>query len=225
MNFAQKYNDIAGEIQSICHNQNHVSMPVIIAVSKYHPYETVKMALEQGIRIFGESKIQEGIEKFSRLRQAGFSFELHHIGPLQRGNARKIPGFFDYVHGAQSAGAIEELARHCLNKQQLVRIFLQLNLTGEEAKNGMSKQQCLDLLQNRQAYENDFCQISGLMAMGPSNGDPALTTAVFRELAAIRDSSFISGKLSMGMSGDYRSAVAAGSDYIRIGTAIFGERT
>nr|WP_306819319.1 YggS family pyridoxal phosphate-dependent enzyme [Leptospira sp. id769339] len=199
--------------------------PTLIAVSKFQPKEKVQEAIAGGVIHFGENRVQEGIEKFSDLGKPEKDFILHHIGPVQSSHIRKYAGLYSFVHGVGSQKILQELKRRMDGDRWKIRYFLQVNLTKEDTKSGFSKEEVLVLLQKKETLSSEFCILEGFMTMGPSSGDPEETRKVFQEMAKIRKEFYPQGKLSMGMSGDYRIALEEGSDYLRIGTAIFGERT
>ncbi|PJZ45999.1 YggS family pyridoxal phosphate-dependent enzyme [Leptospira brenneri] len=202
--------------------------PVLIAVSKTKPYEVVREAYLQGIREFGENYIPEAITKFTQLREefpeAVTSVKLHHIGPVQSGTLRKLFGIFSHTHGVGSLSSLKELLKRAEKEKTLIRYFIQTNLTGEDTKHGLSLSHLLSLKDSLTSYQNEFCIWEGFMGMGPSSGDLSETREVFSQLADFRNSQFPDKKLSMGMSGDYEIACELGSDYLRVGSKIFGER-
>ncbi|EPG75892.1 pyridoxal phosphate enzyme, YggS family [Leptospira fainei serovar Hurstbridge str. BUT 6] len=221
MGVLEQYSSLRSEIESI----RPENPATIIAVSKFQPKEKVAQAISGGCLHFGENRVQEGWDKFADFGKAGVDFILHHIGPLQSGTLRKYAGLYSYAHGVGSTGALEELRKRLERDRWKMGIFLQVNLTEETSKSGFSRPQLLEFLRNHSSFSSEFCRIEGLMTMGPSSGDEEITRNVFHELGRIRQDYFPEAKLSMGMSGDYRIAVSEGSDYVRIGSAIFGERT
>ncbi|EOQ96199.1 pyridoxal phosphate enzyme, YggS family [Leptospira wolbachii serovar Codice str. CDC] len=200
----------------------------IIAVSKTKPYEVLKEAYLQGIREFGENYIPEAISKFTKLREefpeSATTVHLHHIGPVQSGTLRKLFGFFSHTHGVGSISTLKELLKRAEKEKKLIRYFIQTNLTEENTKHGMGFETLRTMKDTLSGYQNEFCIWEGFMGMGPSTGDLAETREVFSLLAELRDTYFPDKKLSMGMSGDYELAAELGSDYLRIGSKIFGER-
>ncbi|MCT8332910.1 YggS family pyridoxal phosphate-dependent enzyme [Leptospira sp. 85282-16] len=202
--------------------------PVIIAVSKTKPYEVVREAYLQGIREFGENYIPEAIAKFTKLREefpeAESSVHLHHIGPVQSGTLRKLFGIFSHTHGVGSISSLKELLKRAEKEKKQIRYFIQANLTEENTKHGMGFETLRNMKDTLSSYQNEFCIWEGFMGMGPSTGDLAETKEVFSLLAELRDTYFPDKKLSMGMSGDFEIAASLGSDYLRIGSKIFGER-
>lgn len=198
--------------------------PKLIAVSKKQPQLKIKEALESGIRVFGENQIKEGIEKFQSQILNYPDLEIHHIGPVQTGTIRKLLGLFAFTHGVGSENALNELIKQANNRKVKIKYFLQVNLSLEDTKSGFEKETLLSILKNISKYDSEFAEFHGLMTMGPSSGELKLTRQVFKELNQIRNNFSPLAKLSMGMSGDYLIAAEEGSDYIRVGSAIFGER-
>ncbi len=220
MGVSENYHSIIREIESF----GVPTVPTLIAVSKFQPKEKVQEALLAGVLHFGENRVQEGLEKFKDLGIPGKDFILHHIGPVQSSHIRKYTGMFSYVHGLGSKKLLDELKNRMEKDHWRLGFFLQVNLTDEETKSGFSKKELLEILKNGSAYSGEYCKLEGLMTMGPSSGDLQETRKVFRELSEIRKEFLPDGKVSMGMSGDYRIAIEEGADYLRIGTAIFGDR-
>lgn len=198
--------------------------PQLIAVSKKQPLSKIQEALSAGLRVFGENQIKEGIEKFSSLQNTFPNLELHHIGPVQSGSLRKLFGLFSFTHGVGSESSLEELIKQANTRKSKIKYLLQVNLSLEDTKSGFEKEGLLKILHSIPEYNSDYAEFHGLMTMGPSNGDLGITRSIFRELNKLRNEYVPNAKLSMGMSGDYLIAAEEGSDYIRVGSAIFGER-
>ncbi|WP_425460624.1 YggS family pyridoxal phosphate-dependent enzyme [Leptospira idonii] len=200
----------------------------LIAVSKTKPYEVIREGYLGGIRAFGENYIPEAIEKFTKLREefpdAVQSVQLHHIGPVQTGTLRKLFGVFQFTHGVGSFSTLKELLKRAEKEKKLIRYFLQCNLTEESSKNGISTEEILSKKKELESLQNEFCVWEGFMGMGPSDGDRERTILAFRNLNSIRKEFFPDKKLSMGMSGDFDLAMEEDSDYLRIGSLIFGDR-
>ncbi|MGV3667069.1 MAG: YggS family pyridoxal phosphate-dependent enzyme [Leptospira bouyouniensis] len=217
------YKAIENELKSLSKENT-----TLIAVSKTKPYEVVREAYIQGIREFGENYIPEAIEKFTRLREefpeANGNVNVHHIGPVQSGTLRKLFGVFSYTHGVGSFSSLGELAKRAEKEKKLIRYFLQTNLTGENTKHGFSLETLLENKNTLSNYQNEFCIWEGFMGMGPSSGDLMETKLAFTKLSNFRKEHFPTLQLSMGMSGDYTMAVELGSNFVRIGSKIFGER-
>lgn len=222
--YGSSYRSIQTSLKDLFPNKS----PILIAVSKTKPYEVVKEAYLQGIREFGENYLPEAISKFTKLREefpeAVTSVNLHHIGPVQSGTLRKLFGIFSYTHGVGSISSLKELLKRAEKEKKQIRYFLQTNLTGEDTKHGLSFETLRSMKDTMIGYQNEFCHWEGFMGMGPSSGDLRETREVFSLLAELRNTYFPDKKLSMGMSGDYEIACELGSDYLRVGSKIFGER-
>ena len=189
----------------------------LIAVTKYRPLSTIEAVLEAGIFDIGESRVQEAVEKRAKLAQTA---RWHLIGHLQRNKAARAAETFDVIHSVDSIRLIDALARTERNLQ----VFLQVNVSGETAKRGVSPQDASQLL--RAAREAPNIDPIGLMTMAPYSEDPEEARPHFQSLRSLHaeiDPALPS--LSMGMSGDFEVAVEEGATHIRIGTAIVGERS
>jgi pyridoxal phosphate enzyme (YggS family) len=202
----------------------------LMAVTKFHPPEAVKAAYKAGVRLFGESRVQEGTAKFSELwKTRERDEELHLIGSLQRNKAGKAVAFFDCIQSVDRDSLIETLGALTTERKKPLMIMLEYH-TGEESKSGFSG---MDSLLRAAEKTLSFPGLSpvGLMTMAPFTSNEAAIRSSFRKLAAARDEllkRFGGGKgswagLSMGMTNDYELAIEEGSTLIRIGTAIFGE--
>ncbi|ABZ93803.1 PLP dependent enzyme [Leptospira biflexa serovar Patoc strain 'Patoc 1 (Ames)'] len=223
--------DYISVYQSLQNELNSLSKgipPTLIAVSKTKPYQVVRDAYMQGIREFGENYLPEAIEKFTKLREefpeSVNTVNLHHIGPVQSGTLRKLFGIFSYTHGVGTFSSLTELQKRAEKEKKTIRYFLQTNLTAESTKHGFSLETLLEKKEELSLYQNEFCIWEGFMGMGPSSGDLLQTKEVFSKLTSFRDTHFPNLKLSMGMSGDYQLAAELGSNFVRIGSKIFGDR-
>ncbi len=196
---------------------------VLVAVSKTKPVNLIEEAISAGQKVFGENKIKEGIEKFSDLKIKE-NLTLHHLGPVQSGTAKKLFGLFDYTHGVSSHSTVEFLLKESDKHKKLLKYFLQVNLTDEDSKNGFSERDLLPFLNKTSLLENEYLRFEGLMTIGPTSEDPILTRSIFQKLNSIRKSLVPFAKLSMGMSGDYKIALEEETDYIRVGSFLFGSR-
>ncbi|MBI38305.1 MAG: YggS family pyridoxal phosphate-dependent enzyme [Leptospiraceae bacterium] len=205
----------------------------IVAVSKTHGPERIDELAALGLRDFGENRYTEARDKFPEVKYNSPEDPLiyHHIGPLQSGFARNLPGLFQRVHGAASVSALEKLARAALKHASEttespalwpMQYLIQIRLTGEDTKlGGMSPQEFLSL---DTVPENEALKFRGFMTMGPENQDPMETREVFHRLRELRDECLPGGELSMGMSGDWQIAVEEGATIIRLGSVLFGHR-
>jgi len=187
---------------------------VIVAVTKGFGAETCRAALAAGLRVLGENRVHEAVLKMDEVLDA----EWHLIGHLQTNKVRQAAGRFALIHSVDSVRLATELAR--VEPQQAV--LLEVNVAREPQKHGADP----DRAQEAITAIASLIELRGLMAMGPSQGDPA---PAFRELRQMRDEAEQRlGKslpvLSMGMSGDFEVAVAEGSTMLRLGQALFGPR-
>jgi hypothetical protein len=200
----------------------------IIAVSKTHGPERIRELWNAGISDFGENRQNEARDKFPLVPVDDLPVDArpvyHHIGPLQSGSARQIPGLFDWVHGVASMDALSRLMEAAPRKSpdRPLHYLIQVRLTAERSKaGGMEPDQ---LRQMNHFPGNELVRFAGFMTIGPANQDPVETREVFHQLRELRDLLAPGTELSMGMSGDWEIAVAEGATMIRIGTALFGPR-
>ena len=199
----------------------------LIAVSKTHPSELIAEAFQAGQVRFGENRVQEASEKIERLQNPGI--EWHLIGHLQKNKARFCPGRFDWIHSVDSQELLELLERQCALQRQPIQILLQANLSQEDSKSGVSDYDNLcRLLEKTQGCQWLRCR--GLMTMAAATDDANKIRKTFSQLRTwlekLRNEFTLTTftELSMGMSSDYRIAIAEGATMVRLGTALFGER-
>ena len=230
---AARVEQVKEKIEAACHRSGRNPQEIkLMGVTKFHSLEAVEEACNAGIKLFGESRVQEGTGKF-----AGFwethprdgSVELHLIGSLQRNKARKAADFFDCIQSVDRESLIEELGVLTGERKSPLMILLEYH-TGEETKAGFQDMDSL-LQAAEKALSFPGLRPLGLMTMAPFTDIKTLIRLSFRKLAAARDElvkRFGSEKgnwscLSMGMTNDYEIAIEEGSTLIRVGTAIFGE--
>ena len=199
----------------------------LIAVSKTHPSELIAEAFQAGQVRFGENRVQETSEKIERLQNPGI--EWHLIGHLQKNKARFCPGRFDWIHSVDSQELLELLEKQCALQSQPIQILLQANLSQEDSKSGVSDYDNLcRLLEKTQGCQWLRCR--GLMTMAAATDDANKIRKTFSQLRTwlekLRNEFTLTTftELSMGMSSDYRIAIAEGATMIRLGTTLFGER-
>ncbi len=196
----------------------------IIAVSKTFDESIVQEAIDAGIRVFGENKVQEAKRKIPNLRG---DFIFHMVGHLQSNKAREAVQLFDLIHSIdklETAVAVDREAGRIVKKQ---KVLIQVNTSGEESKSGIAPSSARDLADRVMELKN--LDLHGFMTMAPFTNDEGVIRDTFR--AAKRLLEEINGslglalaELSMGMSSDFRIAVEEGATLVRIGTAIFGHR-
>ena len=190
----------------------------LIAVSKVHPAEAVRAAIEAGQLSFGENRVQEAKAKFPDLRAAHADLDLHLIGPLQTNKAREAVALFNAIHSVDRVGLAETLASEIERAGRHPKLFVQVNTGEEPQKAGIGPRAALAFV--RQCQEQFKLTISGLMCIPPEGDEPSLHFALLVKLA--RDAGL--SELSMGMSADYETAIKLGATHVRVGTAIFGAR-
>jgi pyridoxal phosphate enzyme (YggS family) len=196
----------------------------LIAVSKAHPPEVVRQAMGAGQLLFGENRVQE-----AKPKMAGLPAKLrwHLIGHLQTNKIRQALPLFEMIHGVDSAELLAEIQRIAGELGLFPRVLLQVNVAGESSKFGFSPQRLLSEVE--QISRADRVQVEGLMTIPPPVPNAEDSRRYFVQLRGLRDRlerefRFPLPHLSMGMSSDYRVAVEEGATYVRVGTAIFGER-
>jgi pyridoxal phosphate enzyme (YggS family) len=200
----------------------------LIAVSKTHPPEAIRRLYALGQRDFGENYVQELTQKAEQLADLD-ELRWHVIGHLQSNKARAVVPFASVVQTVSSTKLVTELARRAAERRPAtrgpLRVLCEVNLASEQAKSGCSADDLPALLDAVERESN--LVLAGLMAIPPAVSDPDSSRPYFERLVELRDR--LGGptrlaELSMGMSHDAHVAVAAGATYVRIGTAIFGER-
>jgi pyridoxal phosphate enzyme (YggS family) len=196
----------------------------LVAVSKSKPPDMVREAFAAGCSDFGESYVQEAIPKIRSLVSIGATW--HYIGHLQSNKARDVAEAFQWVHGVDRAKLALALSRGRPAGRGPLQVCVQVNISGESTKGGVSPGDALSLAREVAAMPN--LKLRGLMGMASPTGDVTEQRRQFRLLRETRDAIAAAGlpldTLSMGMSDDFVAAIQEGSTMVRIGTAIFGER-
>jgi pyridoxal phosphate enzyme (YggS family) len=190
----------------------------LIAVSKVQPLERVEAVLTEGHRIFGENRVQEAAGKWPDFKAQFDGVELHLLGPLQSNKARQAVELFDTIHSLDREKLARKLADLARERAACPQIFIQVNTGAEPQKAGVLPAETDAFVATCRAMD---LPIAGLMTIPPADEDPSLHFALLAKLAARNG---LSG-LSMGMSGDFESAIAHGATHVRVGSAIFGART
>ena len=185
----------------------------LIAVSKRHPADAVQALIEAGQLTFGENRVGEAADKFPDLRAATPAVRVHLVGQLQSGKAADAAALFDAIHSLDRSSLVRALAK----ADAVPPCFVQVNIGEEPQKGGCA----IDALPDLLAEARDAgLPVVGLMCVPPAELEPAPYFALTAELAARHGLA----QLSMGMSGDYETAIALGATHVRVGTALFGER-
>ncbi|EHL95488.1 pyridoxal phosphate enzyme, YggS family [Acetobacteraceae bacterium AT-5844] len=190
----------------------------LVAVSKTHPSESVLEALAAGQVVFGENRVQEAEQKFPALRPAHPLLRLHLIGALQTNKARQAVRVADIIESLDRPKLAASLAEAISREGQKPRMLIQVNIGREPQKAGIDPDAVEDFL--GLCRETHGLDVEGLMCIPPAEGDP---TPHFRTMAAMAARLGLK-TLSMGMSGDFETAIAEGATHVRVGTAIFGHR-
>jgi len=187
----------------------------LVAVSKQQPWEAIEPVLEAGQRVFGENRVQEALARWEN-RADGLT--LHLIGPLQTNKAREAVGFFDVIESLDREKLARVLAEEVQSQGRSPRFYIQVN-TGEEAQKAGVAPTDADgfILACRTAYG---LNPEGLMCIPPADEPPGPHFALLKKIAARNGLS----KLSMGMSGDFETAIRFGATSVRVGSAVFGAR-
>ena len=201
----------------------------LVAVSKFHPAETIREAYDAGHRCFGESRAQELQQKYDQLPH---DIEWHFIGHLQTNKVKYIIPYVAMIHSVDSPRILDEIERQAARIDRVVDCLLEVHVAQEETKFGFSPDECVEFLASLVADTYHHIRFRGIMGMASNTDDEAQVRAEFAQLKQLFDTvrgGVMAGNnqfdtLSMGMSLDYRMAIEQGSTMVRIGTTIFGER-
>lgn len=197
----------------------------LVAVSKTKPIADILKAYDSGQRIFGENKIQEMESKWEQLPK---DIQWHMIGHVQRNKVKFMAPFVALIHAVDSLRLLKEINKEAKVNQRTINCLLQIKIAAEDSKYGMSSKDALQLLDSEEIKKMQNIKIIGLMGMATFTEDEHQISAEFAELKKLFDmikDQYDFSVLSMGMSGDYELALKNGSTMVRIGSAIFGERT
>jgi len=189
----------------------------LIAVSKTHDAEAIRPLIAAGQRVFGENRVQEAEAKWPALRDETPGIALHLVGQLQSNKAEEAVALFDAIHSVDRPSLVAALARAMDKTGKRPACFVQVNIGDEAQKGGCAVANLPALLAEARAAD---LPLAGLMCVPPLEVEPAPYFALLARLARDHD---VTG-LSMGMSGDYETAVTLGASHVRVGTALFGAR-
>ena len=208
---------ISDNIQSIKKElPNNVTL---VAVSKTKSEEEILQAYNSGHKIFGENKVQELVGKYENLPK---DIEWHMIGHLQRNKVKYIASFVSLIHGTDSEKLLKEINKRAKQNSRIINCLLQVHIAEESTKFGFSSSEINDIMQRTSDFEN--VNIIGLMGMATFTNTISQIEKEFCSLQQIYENHPSFTTLSMGMSGDYKSAIQYGSNMIRLGSIIFGNR-
>ena len=189
----------------------------IIAVSKTFSIEHIQPAIDHGHLHFGENKVQEALEKWTKVKEKNSSLKIHLIGKLQTNKVKFCLPLFDFIHSLDSIKLAEKIANEQVKKNFKPKIFIQVNIGDEDQKNGIALNELGSFNENVKDFGLD---IIGLMCIPPFVDD---TKAYFEKMVQLKNKANLND-LSMGMSNDYLTAAKNSSTYVRIGSKIFGKR-
>jgi len=200
----------------------------LVAVTKTVSFEKIKEAIDLGLRVFGENRVQEAQKKIemSRSGVTDCVIEWHMVGHLQKNKAKTAVQLFDLIHSVDSIALAQEINKHAEKSGKIQKVLIQVNLSKEETKHGVSQDNLMKLI--KRVTDLKHVSLEGLMTMPPffDRAEPA--RPFFRQLRELRDHIQEKGyklpELSMGMTNDFEVAVEEGATIVRIGTALFGER-
>ncbi|BDA86839.1 YggS family pyridoxal phosphate enzyme [Aureimonas sp. SA4125] len=190
----------------------------LVAVSKTYAVEDIAPVAAAGQRVFGENRVQEAIAKFPALRARFPDIELHLIGPLQSNKAAEAVATFDVIETVDREKIAKALAAEMAKQGRTPRLYVQVNTGAEPQKAGILPSEAVAFV--ARCRDVHKLAIEGLMCIPPAEDDPA---PHFGQLAALAREAGVD-RLSMGMSGDYETAIAQGATSVRVGSAIFGAR-
>ncbi|MBN2403689.1 MAG: YggS family pyridoxal phosphate-dependent enzyme [Spirochaetes bacterium] len=219
--------------REICEDVEHISVSAgrnpgsvkIVAISKTFPVMAVQDAIDNGILLFGENKVQEAKQKIALLKG---EFAMHLVGHLQSNKAKDAVKIFDLIHSIDKFSTAFKTDEEAKKISKIQKILVQVNTSGEETKSGIAPEETIKICRDILSLKN--LEILGLMTIGPLTEDADSIRTSFKMLKnLLKETNAELGldmkELSMGMSSDYRIAVEEGATMLRIGSAIFGQRT
>jgi len=214
----QKLTLVKSKVNEIIKQKQLKTDPTIIVISKTFSLEKIKPLLDNGHIHFGENKIQEAEDKWSEIKKTNKNLQLHMVGRLQSNKAKKAVKLFNFIHSLDSEKLALKLNQSEKELNKKIKLFIQVNVGEEEQKTGID----LKDLHNFYNYCSNDLQLNivGLMCLPPIN----LNSDKFFKILKSSAMKLNLKELSMGMSSDYENAIINGSTYLRLGTAILGER-
>jgi hypothetical protein len=211
---------VRADIARACHDAGRDPASVtLVAVSKTHDATTIEPAIVSGQRVFGENRVQEAKAKWPPLMATHAGLALHLIGPLQSNKAKEAVALFDAIHSVDRPSLCEALAKEIEKQSRRPLLFVEINTGAEAQKAGVLPQDADGFL--RDCRDQYGLTISGLMCIPPLGEAPGPHFALTAKIAQRNGLKL----LSMGMSADFATAISLGATHVRIGSAIFGERT
>jgi len=190
----------------------------IIAVSKTFSIDSIKPLIDHGHLHYGENKVQEAVEKWTKLKENKKNLMLHMIGKLQTNKVKFVVPLFDYIHSLDNIKLAKKISSEQKKINRNLKIFIQVNIGDENQKNGIPKDQIADFY--KKCVDEFNLDIIGLMCIPPVDGNMKM---YFSEMNILNKNLGLK-QLSMGMSSDYLKAIECGATFVRIGSKIFGNR-
>ena len=217
-NVLKNLNLIKNEIKEITEKKQLKLAPEIIAVTKTFALSKITPLIDEGHIHFGENKVQEAEEKWTEVKRNNKKIKLHMVGKLQSNKAKKAVQIFDYIHSLDNIKLAKKISFFEKEFNKKIKLFIQVNIADEQQKSGISLN---DLNSFHEYCLNDLSlNIIGLMCLPPVNSN----TKKYFDSLKIKSTNLNLKDLSMGMSSDYKDAISSGSTFLRLGTALFGER-
>lgn len=213
-----KLNLIKNKIKEVVVAKQLKISPQIIAVTKTFEIEKVTPLLKSGHIHYGENKLQEAETKWIKVKNDFSNIKLHMLGKLQSNKAKKAIKIFDFIHSLDSEKLAKKLSQYEQELNKKVKFFIQVNIGDEKQKSGIELKNLNDFY--HYCFDELSLNVIGLMCLPPMNENPNQ----YFELLKKKSEGLKLTDLSMGMSGDFMDATSRGSTYLRLGTAIFGER-
>ena len=222
----EQYRAVRERVEAACLRAGRDPSEVtLIAVSKTKPVSMIRELMEIGVKDFGENYAQELAEKTEEITEP---LRWHFIGHLQRNKVKNVVGKACLIHSVSSLRLAEEIAKESKKRGLVTDILVEVNIGDEESKSGIAAGEAMELL--KEIFPLEGIRVRGLMAIVPPVEDPEEARPYFRAMRELRDRAEeeISGirlpELSMGMTGDFETAIEEGATFVRVGTAIFGAR-
>jgi len=197
---------------------DNLNKPEIICVSKTFSIDRLKPLINHGHFHFGENKVQEAEEKWSKIKKENLNLKLHMVGRLQSNKAKKAVQLFDFIHSLDNTKLADTLSKRELELNKKLSYFIQINIGNESQKSGISSESAKDFL--KYCTKEINLNVIGLMVIPPNDNNPS---RYFEKISKLNSNLGLE-HLSMGMSSDYEVAVKFNSTFLRIGSGILGER-
>ena len=227
MSIRENVQFVRNKIAEACRRSGRKSEEIeLVAITKTVDVEQINEAIEAGIRVVGENRVQEAWRKF---QEVGEKAHWHMVGHLQTNKVKRVLQFADMIHSVDSVYLAREIQTQAKKLDRTIEILIQVNTSGEESKFGLEPEATIGAIEEVSTLPN--LKIKGLMTIGAFLPNPEDVRPCFKLLNDLRDrvnergiTSVEIGTLSMGMTNDYEIAIEEGSTMVRVGTAIFGER-